>query len=151
MTILNFENSACKSSFGLVNTPAFFKPTGLDASAAPIDIFQSEADLTAFKAELPEVALDNLLPPAKTSSAAMRSFMNLTAEQNLTKQDLANPGELNEIIWFSVRGAKEMPRIAHLPTFDLMTAGLISEEKEENEVGEMTGENSESEENSAQK
>ncbi len=103
----------------------------LDATATPIDIFQNEPDLTAFKAVLPEVALDNLTPPAKTS-AAMRSFMRLTDRQDLTHQDMANPQELNEIIWFSVRGeSEEMPTAAQLPAFDLMTAGLIEEDEEE--------------------
>ncbi len=64
----------------------------------------------------------------------MRSFMRLTAEQNLTHQDMANPQQLNDIIWFSVRGAKEeMPTAAQLPAFDLMTAGLIEDNEEERE------------------
>ncbi len=105
----------------------------LDATATPIDIFQTQADLTPFKAVLPEVALDNLFPPAKTS-AAMRSFMRLTSEQDLTHQDMANPQELNEIIWFSVRGeSEEMPTATRLPAFDLMTSGILADKGEEND------------------
>ena len=105
----------------------------LDATAAPIDVFQAEADLTPYKAVLPTVAPDNLFPPAKTS-AEMRRFMNLTAAQDFNHEDMANPDELNEIIWFSARGANEkMPKTARLPAFDLMTVGLVNEEREAGE------------------
>ncbi len=103
----------------------------LDANAAPIDIFSNEPDLTTFTAILPDVALDNLFPPKKTT-VAMRKYFELTKEQNLERADMANPRELNEIIWFSVRGEKSpMPEIVRLPAFDLMTAGLIEDEEEE--------------------
>ncbi len=104
----------------------------LDATAAPIDIFQTEADLTPFQAVLPEVALDNLFPPKKPT-AEMSKFMRLTDEQDLTHQDMANPLDLNRIIWFSARGDKadgKMPVAARLPAFDLMTAGLVEEEND---------------------
>jgi YVTN family beta-propeller protein len=103
----------------------------LDANAAPIDIFSGEPDLTTFRASLPDVALDNLFPPKK-ASAAMRKYMKLTDEQNLEFADMANPRELNEIIWFSVRGEKfPMPEIARLPAFDLLIAGIREEEEDE--------------------
>ncbi|CAN5393993.1 hypothetical protein BH20ACI1_BH20ACI1_15230 [soil metagenome] len=103
----------------------------LDATASPIDIFQNEPDLTPFAAILPDVALDNLTPP-RNVSAEMLKYMKLTDEQNLAHADMANPRELNEIIWFSVRGnVSEMPEIARLPAFDLMTAGIVKEEDEE--------------------
>ncbi len=103
----------------------------LDATAVPIDIFQETADLTPFQATLPDVALDNLYPP-ENPTAEMRSFMRLTDRQNLTRADMANPQELNEIIWFSVRGKTErMPETAQLPAYDLMTTGLIEEDEEE--------------------
>ncbi|MGI8787656.1 MAG: bifunctional YncE family protein/alkaline phosphatase family protein [Pyrinomonadaceae bacterium] len=103
----------------------------LDATAAPIDIFQDAPDLTPFQAVLPDVALDNLFPPKKPSTE-MQAFMRLTDEQDLTHEDMANPQQLNEIIWFSVRGKKveKMPLAAKLPAFDLMTAGLAQEEKD---------------------
>ncbi len=103
----------------------------LDANAAPIDIFTIEPDLTPYRASLPDVALDNLFPP-KRVTAAMRKYIDLTNQQNLEFADMANPRELNEIIWFSVRGEKSLlPEIARLPAFDLMTAGLIEEDEEE--------------------
>jgi len=103
----------------------------LDANAAPIDIFTNEPDLSPYRASLPDVAFDNFMPPKK-ASAAMRRYFELTAEQNLERADMANPRELNEIIWFSARGEKSpMPEIARLPAFDLMTAGIIAEDEEE--------------------
>jgi len=109
----------------------------LDANATPIDIFTEQPDLSPFRAELPDVALDNLFPPKK-ASAAMQKYMRLTGEQNLAFADMANPRELNEIIWFSVRGERvSMPEISRLPAFDLLTAGLLDEEdEEENEAEE---------------
>ncbi|MEO8074364.1 MAG: hypothetical protein ABI686_14085, partial [Acidobacteriota bacterium] len=103
----------------------------LDATASPIDIFQNEPDLTPFQAILPDVALDNLMPP-RTASAETLKYMKLTKEQNLAHADMANPRQLNEIIWFSVRGNFAiMPEIARLPAFDLMTAGIVKEDDEE--------------------
>ncbi len=108
----------------------------LDANAAPIDIFSNEPDLTAFRAILPDVALDNLFPPKK-ASAAMRKYMKLTDEQNLEYADMANPRQLNEIIWFSVRGEKSpMPEIARLPAFDLLIAGIRDEDDEDEDADE---------------
>lgn len=110
----------------------------LDATAPPIDIFTDAPDFTPYKALLPEVSLDNLVPPNKTT-AEMREFMKLTDEQNLEHADMANPRTMNEIIWFSVRGAETaMPEIARLPAFDLMKAGMLieSEEKEREESEE---------------
>jgi YVTN family beta-propeller protein len=103
----------------------------LDSTATPIDIFQDTPDLTPYQAIMPDVALDNLMPPDKPT-AEMRKYMNLTAKQDLKHQDMADPKELNEIIWFSVRGnLSEMPEIARLPAFDLMTTGLVNEELED--------------------
>ncbi len=108
----------------------------LDSTAVPIDIFTDEADLTPFQAKLPDVSLDNLFPPKK-ESAALRSYMDLTAKQDLKHQDMADPAELNEIIWFSVRGKSgEMPAAPLLPAFDLMTAGIVRENEEENQESE---------------
>jgi YVTN family beta-propeller protein len=109
----------------------------LDAHAAPIDIFTAPADLSPFKAELPEIALDNLFPPQK-SSQAMLKYIKLTDEQDLSHADMANPRELNEIIWFSVKGnSVPMPEISRLPAFDVMTAGIKpNDEDEENETAD---------------
>jgi YVTN family beta-propeller protein len=98
----------------------------LDANATPIDIFTDAPNLDPFQAQLPSVALDNLFPPAKPSAAMLR-FMDLTNEQDLSHADMADPGEMNEIIWFSVKGTASMPGIARLPAFELMTAGAEAE------------------------
>jgi YVTN family beta-propeller protein len=105
----------------------------LDAYATPIDIFNNEPDFTPFTAILPDVSLDNLFPPNKITPE-MQHYIELTNKQNLVHADLANARELNEIIWFSVRGnSSVMPEIASLPAFDLLRAGIIKEEKEEEE------------------
>jgi len=102
----------------------------LDSNATPIDIFTDKADLRPYIAVLPTIALDNLYPPDKPSPQ-MAYFMQLTDKQDLSHPDMANPRELNEIIWFSVRGDTPMPRIARLPVFELMTAGLKPDGKED--------------------
>jgi hypothetical protein len=101
----------------------------LDSHATPIDIFTDEANLDPYTAVLPAVSLDNLFPPERPSSAMLR-FMELTNEQDLAHADMANPREMNEIIWFSVRGEEPMPGIARLPAFELMTAGMRTGEKD---------------------
>jgi hypothetical protein len=108
----------------------------LDANAVPIDVFTNAPDFAPYRSSLPDVALDNLFPPKK-ASAAMWKYMRLTDKQNLEFADMANPRELNEIIWFSVRGRKPpMPEIARLPMFDLLTAGIRQDNEEENEADE---------------
>ena len=57
--------------------------------------------------------------------------MNMTERQDLSHPDMANPRELNEIIWFSVKGQAEMPGIARLPAFELMTTGIKTENVED--------------------
>jgi YVTN family beta-propeller protein len=101
----------------------------LDATATPINIFRSQPDLTPFKAQLPIVALDNLLnPPARDAATAY--WMKRTEEQDLAHADMADPEVLNEIIWFSVRGNTPMPAISRLPGFEALRFGL-KEEREE--------------------
>jgi YVTN family beta-propeller protein len=98
----------------------------LDATAAPIDIFQDAPDLKPFKALLPDVAANNLMNPPRNPTTAQ--WIDLTEQQNLAHADMANPRVLNEIIWFSVRGESEpMPQIARLPAFDALRAGLAGE------------------------
>ena len=105
----------------------------LDAAAVPVDIFQSEPDLTPYEAVLPDVALDNLLNPPRNAQNAY--WIDRTLEQNLVHADMADPGVLNEIIWFSVRGpGSPMPHAVQLPAFDAMRAGLASEAEDEYSV-----------------
>jgi hypothetical protein len=105
----------------------------LDASATSIDIFRAEPDLRPYDAVLPEVALDNLMnPPPEDEQTAY--WIERTLEQNLVHADMADPGVLNQIIWFSVRGPESpMPRVVRLPAFDAMRAGLASEAEEDDE------------------
>lgn len=102
----------------------------LDANAAPIDIFGEEADLRPFHSVLPTIALDNLYPPEK-ADAQMLEYMRLTERQDLSHADMANPRELNEIIWFSVRGNLSMPSISRLPAFGLLTTGIRPDDEAE--------------------
>ena len=105
----------------------------LDQHAAPINIFTAAPDLSAYKAVLPTVAPDNLTPPDKPTTAMLK-YMKLTDKQNLTHADLANPREMNEIIWFAARGENEpMPNTARLPAFDLMRAGMQIEADDKSE------------------
>jgi YVTN family beta-propeller protein len=92
----------------------------LDASASPIDIFQSQADMTPYKATVPKLALNNLMvqPPADREAAG---WIRESERQDFTVADLANPDVLNRIIWFSVRGDNHpYPILSHLPAFDAM-------------------------------
>ena len=107
----------------------------LDANATPIDIFTANPDLRAFTAQMPNVALDNLYPPERPT-AAMLEYMRLTDRQDLRHADMANPHELNEIIWFSVRGDAKMPGIARLPAFELMTKGIARDDDDAEEDDE---------------
>ncbi|MEP6787679.1 MAG: alkaline phosphatase family protein [Acidobacteriota bacterium] len=102
----------------------------LDANATPIDIFTGTANLEPYLAQLPNLALDNLFPPDRPTGK-MAYYMDLTDRQDLSHPDMANPRELNEIIWFSVRGDLTMPVAEHLPVFDLMTAGIKLEKENE--------------------
>jgi YVTN family beta-propeller protein len=108
----------------------------LDANATPIDIFTNTPNFSPYEARLPNVALDNLMPP-QNPSRAMLHYMGMTDRQDLAHADMANPLELNEIIWFSVKGeSQSMPEISRLPAFDLLTAGLKIEDEEEDEADE---------------
>lgn len=108
----------------------------LDATATPIDLFRAEVDLRPYKAQLPNISLDNLMTAAARDAATAR-WMKLTAEQDMTHADMADAGALNRIIWFSVRGTSvPMPEVARLPAFDAMLVGIAEEEKAEAEEEE---------------
>lgn len=99
----------------------------LDAAAVPMKIFRDEADMTPYKAALPDVAFGNLLVPNRKEASAEESrLMRLTDEQDFTHADLADARELNEIIWRAIRGAhSQTPSIAHLPVYDAMRLGIL--------------------------
>jgi len=108
----------------------------LDASAAPIDIFQDQPDLRSYRAILPDVALNNLVGPARVARDASETYwMKRTAEQNLEHADMADARVMNEIIWYSVRGAgSRMPQIARLPAFDALREGIAEQQEEQEEM-----------------
>jgi len=112
----------------------------LDASAAPIDIFRDQADLRSYKAILPDVALNNLVVPARTARNTSDGYwMKLTAEQNLEHADMADARVMNEIIWYSVRGGgSPMPRVARLPAFDALREGIAEQQEEQEEMTNRT-------------
>jgi YVTN family beta-propeller protein len=118
----------------------------LDASAIPLDIFRNGApDLTPYRAQLPDVALNNLMTPS-ARDAATAYWMKRTAEQDLSHADMADAGDLNRIIWFSIRGTDSpMPAIARLPAFDAMSLGLKEDQEEEEEDQEEASINKQSE------
>ena len=102
----------------------------LDASAAPMSVFRDEADLTPFDAQLPTVADDNLVLSAPRS-AEERRWMDRTAKLALGAPDMANPRELNEVIWFAARGRQPMPEPARLALVDAMQSTLDEAGEEE--------------------
>jgi YVTN family beta-propeller protein len=103
----------------------------LDASAAPMDIFQSKPDLTPYKAILPEVAMNNLMVHS-SRDREMARYIRETERQNFVSEDLANPQILNRIIWYSARGDEQpYPPIAQLPAFDVMRTRAIMESAEQ--------------------
>jgi YVTN family beta-propeller protein len=103
----------------------------LDASASPIDIFQSQPDLTPYKAILPEIALNNLLVQPAADRETAR-WIHESERQNFTSEDLADPEILNRIIWFSVRGGNDLyPKVARIPAFDVMRTKTDQEAAEQ--------------------
>jgi DNA-binding beta-propeller fold protein YncE len=101
----------------------------LDATAVPMNIFRSEADLRPFEAQLPNVASDNFVNSG-ARDAATAYWMERTTEQDMSHADMADPRTLNQIIWFSARGNVPMPAINRLPAFEAMRLGLLEERKE---------------------
>jgi len=101
----------------------------LDATAVPADIFRGEPDLRPYKAVLPNITLDNLFS-TRTQDSATLYWMRRTDEQDLAHADMADPGVLNRIIWFSVKRDVPMPEVARLPVFDAMRLGLLEEPEE---------------------
>ncbi len=106
----------------------------LDASAAPIDIFQAKPDLTPYKSILPQLALNNLLvQPAADRETAQ--WIRQSERQDFTSEDLADPETLNRIIWFSVRGDESpYPLAARMPAFDVMRTKSEEEAAEQLDI-----------------
>ena len=105
----------------------------LDAAAIPIDVFESEPDFSPYKAILPDVSLENLtVQPSPAGDHETTRWIRRSQQQDFSSADLADPHELNRIIWFSVRGGKQAyPRISRIPVFDVMQTRLDEESAEE--------------------
>jgi YVTN family beta-propeller protein len=105
----------------------------LDSAATPLGIFRAEPDLRPYKAVLPDLAPDNLITPPARDAASAR-WMRLTAEQDTSRPDAADPRVLNGAIWFSVRGGSSpMPESASLPAVEAMRGGVEAGEREVDE------------------
>ncbi|MFV0390137.1 MAG: hypothetical protein ACK5NT_15455, partial [Pyrinomonadaceae bacterium] len=86
---------------------------------------------TPFTAVLPDIATDNLFPPAQPSRAMVK-YMKLTDRQDLSHADMANPRELNEIIWYSVkRDSMPMPPAVSAAEFEALRIGIKPETDDE--------------------
>jgi hypothetical protein len=109
----------------------------LDASATPIDIFQSQPDLRPFQATLPEVAMDNLFTKGARGAEAAR-LMRMNDDEDFSHEDMSDPRSLNQQIWFAVRGNTRLPEVARLPLFDVMHEGVIENVTDEDgDAGEL--------------
>ena len=100
----------------------------LDANASPIDVFQDKPDLRPYKAELPDLALDNLIvAPSRDRRAA--DLESRSMEMDFSHADMVDPRALNQVIWDSVTGGKvAMPQIARLPAADALRFGIRQED-----------------------
>ncbi len=105
----------------------------LDASASPMDIFQSKPDFTPYRAVLPDLAENNLVtqPTKKPETAA---YIRRSLQQDFDSPDLADPAALNRIIWYSVRGNENYPSPARLPAFDAMRTGEAEKADEQEDA-----------------
>ena len=101
----------------------------LDAAASPMYIFRSQPDLRPFHKQIPEVAFDNLVTPT-IRDAASAYWVKRSAEQDMSHADMADPGILNQIIWYSVRREEPLATSRHLPIFDALRLGLVSDREE---------------------
>ena len=110
----------------------------LDASAAPMDVFQPDADLRPYKATLPDVALNNLMTRVP-SDRETAYWIHQSERQDFSSEDRANPQVLDRIIWFSVRrNTKGYPVvIAQMPAFDVMRTSAAEESAEQVDINRL--------------
>ena len=102
----------------------------LDATAVPMDIFQETPDLTPYHAVLPVIAADNLMTPRKAKDATAAMWMKRSRKLNFAHADMADPNELNQMIWFACTGKNQpAPVAAELPAYQAMRLGLADEEQ----------------------
>lgn len=101
----------------------------LDANAVPVDLFRETPDLRPFTAALPVLSPGNLLTEEPKTALELQ-WNRKTSMLDLRHADMDDPRVLNEIIWFST-GKKNASPIAHLPAFDLLTAGVARDEEDD--------------------
>jgi len=105
----------------------------LDAAAIPMNIFRDEPDLAPYTAELPDVALDNLVTP-KPQNAQARRWVQRSLAQDIENPDMADPAVLNGAIWYSVRGDEPMPAAMSMAAVEAMRAVGGEDENEAEEA-----------------
>ena len=108
----------------------------LDGNANPIDVFQDAPDLRPYKAELPELAFDNLLvsPPRDALSAEL---VSRSMRMDFSHADMVDPTLLNRVIWDAItRGKVPMPQVAKLPAADALRNGIVEDNDEKEVVAE---------------
>jgi YVTN family beta-propeller protein len=98
----------------------------LDSTAVPMDLFQETPDLTPYHAVLPTIAADNFMTvKAKDAKAAM--WLKRSNKMDFAHADMADPDELNRMIWFACTGKNQPPVAAELPAYQAMRLGLPDE------------------------
>jgi YVTN family beta-propeller protein len=105
----------------------------LDAAAIPMNIFRDEPDLSPYTAELPDVALDNLVTP-KPQNAQARRWVERSLAQDIENPDMADPAVLNGAIWYSVRGSEPMPAAMSMAAVEAMRSAGGGDEDEAEEA-----------------
>lgn len=101
----------------------------LDANAVPVDLFRETPDLRPYTAALPVLSANNLLA-GEPKTALELQWNRKTFALDLRHADMDDPRVLNEIIWFSAGKTTSSP-IAHLPAFDVLTAGVARNEDDD--------------------
>ncbi|HEY6333635.1 MAG TPA: hypothetical protein VI756_30230, partial [Blastocatellia bacterium] len=105
----------------------------LDANAAPIDVFQKTPDLRPYKAELPTLAFDNLLVPARRDSRNA-DLESRSLKMDFSHADMVDPRVLNQVIWDSVTGGRvPMPAVASLPAADALRNGITHDNDDDDD------------------
>jgi hypothetical protein len=77
----------------------------LDLSATPMrNCFQAQADLTPYKCQPNQIALDEMNPPLSSLKGAALYWARKSVALKLDKADQADEDTLNRILWHSTRG-----------------------------------------------
>lgn len=86
--------------------------TTFDAASRPMTgAFTAVADLKAYTAEKPRVALDTRNPAMAAGTAAQRDLAARTARMDFDEADEIDDDELNDILWRAIRGSEPPPPV----------------------------------------